>query len=84
MAGKASRKSVKVARKTAVKRVARKPKLLSGGNPPIAKADGVAPVQAYIAAMPVWWMRIARFFLDPKRISFTASPYEFERLGLCC
>ena len=31
-----------------------KPKLLSGGNPQIAKADGEAPVQAYIAAMPGW------------------------------
>ena len=29
-------------------------KLLSGGNPQIAKADGDAPVQAYIAAMPDW------------------------------
>jgi hypothetical protein len=28
--------------------------LLSGGNPRIAKADGDAPVQAYIAAMPGW------------------------------
>ncbi len=28
--------------------------LLSGGNPQIAKADGNAPVQAYIAAMPGW------------------------------
>lgn len=28
--------------------------LLSGGNPQIAKADGDAPVQAYIAAMPEW------------------------------
>ncbi|HET6577724.1 MAG TPA: DUF1801 domain-containing protein [Gemmatimonadales bacterium] len=28
--------------------------LLSGGNPRIAKADGDAPVQAYIAAMPAW------------------------------
>ena len=32
----------------------RKPKLLAGGNPQIAKADGDAPVQAYIAAMPGW------------------------------
>ena len=31
-----------------------KVKLLSGGNPQIAKADGDAPVQAYIAAMPGW------------------------------
>ena len=30
------------------------PVLLSGGNPRIAKADGDAPVQAYIAAMPGW------------------------------
>ncbi|HMW97595.1 MAG TPA: DUF1801 domain-containing protein [Flavobacteriales bacterium] len=29
-------------------------KLLSGGNPQIAKCDGDAPVQAYIAAMPGW------------------------------
>jgi len=30
------------------------PKLLSGGNPQIAKGYGDAPVQAYIAAMPGW------------------------------
>lgn len=29
-------------------------KLLSGGNPQIAKGDGDAPVRAYIAAMPGW------------------------------
>lgn len=29
-------------------------RLLSGGNPQIAKGDGDAPVQAYIAAMPAW------------------------------
>ena len=28
--------------------------LLSGGNPQIAKGDGDAPVQAYIASMPGW------------------------------
>lgn len=28
--------------------------LLAGGNPQIAKDDGDAPVQAYIAAMPGW------------------------------
>ena len=33
---------------------ARPVKLLTGGNPQIAKADGDAPVQAYIAAMPGW------------------------------
>jgi hypothetical protein len=31
-----------------------KARLLSGGNPQIAKGDGDAPVQAYIAAMPGW------------------------------
>ena len=34
--------------------MSRKPKLLSGGNPQIAKGDGDAPVQAFIAAMPGW------------------------------
>ncbi len=33
---------------------AAKPKLLSGGNPQIAKGYGNAPVKAYIAAMPGW------------------------------
>jgi hypothetical protein len=32
--------------------------LLSGGNPQIEKADGDAPVQAYIAAMPGWTREI--------------------------
>ncbi|MFT3915579.1 MAG: DUF1801 domain-containing protein [Anaeromyxobacteraceae bacterium] len=30
------------------------PRLLSGGNPQIAKADGDAPVQAYLRAVPGW------------------------------
>jgi len=33
---------------------ARKVVLLAGGNPQVAKADGDAPVQAYIARMPGW------------------------------
>ena len=37
-----------------------KPTLLSGGNPQIAKADGDAPVQAYIAAMPGWKRGVGR------------------------
>jgi hypothetical protein len=36
------------------------PKLLAGGNPQIAKADGDAPVQAYIAAMPGWKQAVGR------------------------
>src|SRR5438046_3412129 len=54
MAGKTSKKSARVAKKAAAKRARAKPALLSGGNPQIAKADGDAPVQAYIAAMPGW------------------------------
>ena len=34
--------------------------LLSGGNPQIAKAEGDAPVQAYIAAMPGWKRDVAK------------------------
>jgi hypothetical protein len=37
-----------------------KPKLLAGGNPQIAKADGDAPVQAYIAAIPGWKRGVGR------------------------
>jgi hypothetical protein len=40
--------------------MARKPALLSGGNPQIAKACGDAPVQAYIAAMPDWKRDVGR------------------------
>jgi hypothetical protein len=36
------------------------PKLLSGGNPQIAKGYGNEPVQAYIAAMPGWKSKVGR------------------------
>ncbi len=36
------------------------PKLLAGGNPQIAKADGDAPVQRYVAAMPGWKSDLGR------------------------
>ena len=53
-----------VPKATATKRkrssVAAKPTLLSGGNPQIAKADGDAPVQAYIAALPGWKSDVGR------------------------
>ena len=62
MARKTSKKSAKVAKKAAAKRVAAKPALLAGGNPQIAKADGDAPVQAYIAAMPGWKCDVGRRF----------------------
>jgi len=38
----------------------RKPKLLAGGNPQIGKADGDAPVQEYIKAIPGWKRDVAR------------------------
>ena len=44
-------------RKTAAKK---KPALLAGGNPQIAKADGAAPVRAYIAAIPGWKRDVGR------------------------
>jgi hypothetical protein len=37
-----------------------KPKLLSGGNPQIAKAYGDEPVKAYIAAVPGWKKDVCR------------------------
>src|SRR5262245_25827571 len=36
------------------------PVLLSGGNPQIAKGEGDAPIQAYIAAMPGWKRDVGR------------------------
>jgi hypothetical protein len=54
MAEKKAKKLAKAASKVPAKRAATAPKLLSGGNPQIAKGYGDAPVQAYIAAMPGW------------------------------
>jgi len=34
--------------------------LLAGGNPQIAKGEGDAPVQAYIASMPGWKRDVGR------------------------
>ncbi|VTT98245.1 histidine kinase : Histidine kinase OS=Cupriavidus sp. SK-4 GN=CF68_03525 PE=4 SV=1: DUF1801 [Gemmataceae bacterium] len=54
-------------KKTAKKPTAKKaaagdvPVLLSGGNPQVAKGDGDAPVQAYIAAMPGWKRDVGRW-----------------------
>ena len=54
-----STKSVTRSR-SASRRVARKPSLLAGGNPQIAKGDGHGPVQAYLAAMPGWKRGVGR------------------------
>ena len=37
-----------------------KPVLLAGGNPQIAKGEGDAPVQTYIAALPGWKRDVGR------------------------
>ena len=57
---KTPRTLARVAKKTVKKRRVAKPKLLAGGNPQIAKAEGEAPVQAYIAAMPGWKSDVGR------------------------
>ena len=52
-------KSRKPAPKSQSRKAAR-PALLAGGNPQIAKADGDAPVRAYIEAMPGWKRDVGR------------------------
>jgi len=56
---KTSSKTTKKPAKAA-KQAAKKPTLLSGGNPQIAKAYGDEPVQAYIEAMPGWKSDVGR------------------------
>jgi hypothetical protein len=58
-AAKARKTAPKAASKPQSRRAA-KPALLAGGDPQIAKADGNAPVQAYIAAMPGWKRDVGR------------------------
>jgi hypothetical protein len=71
VAGRTSKKAAKVSRAAKPSAAAKpgrahrprkgsKPKLLSGGNPQIAKAEGDAPVQAYIEAMPGWKRDVGR------------------------
>jgi hypothetical protein len=48
------------AKQAPTRNAAPEPTLLAGGNPQIAKADGDAPVQAYIAAMPGWKRDVGR------------------------
>ena len=60
VAKRTSKTSAKAANQAAAKRGAAKPTLLAGGNPQIAKGDGDAPVQAYIAAMPGWKRDVGR------------------------
>jgi hypothetical protein len=55
-----AKKSRKGARKKAPKPHSAAARLLSGGNPQIAKGYGDAPLQAYIAAMPGWKREVGR------------------------
>jgi hypothetical protein len=62
VSGRAAAKAARP-RGTAPKSPSRKaagPALLAGGNPQVAKAEGDAPVQAYIAAMPGWKSDVGR------------------------
>jgi len=43
-----------------VGKASKKPALLAGGNPQIARGDGDGPVQAYIAALPGWKRDVGR------------------------
>ena len=54
------RKSTNIAKKPPAEHVDGQPRLLSGGNPQIAKADGDARARAYIAAMPEWKSDVGR------------------------
>ncbi|MGE4064803.1 MAG: DUF1801 domain-containing protein [Rhodospirillaceae bacterium] len=56
---KSRKLSAKTAKTSANKRGKKKAVLLSGGNPQIAKGEGDAPVQAFIAAVPGWKQRAA-------------------------
>ncbi len=58
MARKTTKKAA--ANRNTAKKSAKVPVLLAGGNPQIAKAEGDAPVQAYIAAMPGWKRDVGR------------------------
>jgi hypothetical protein len=51
---RASKTRTAVTKSKSAPKAGEKVVLLSGGNPQIAKAEGDAPVQAYIAAMPGW------------------------------
>ncbi len=86
MPSKTSRKS----KKTTPKSTAGGVKLLSGGNPQIAKADGDAPVQAYIAAMPEWKSDLGRRLDDiivrtvpnvRKAVRWNSPWYGIEGMG---
>ena len=90
MAEKTSEKSMSFEERVAAAKAAGKPVLLSGGNPQIAKGDGDAPVQAYIAAMPEWKHDIGRWLDDlivrevpnvKKAVRWNSPFYGVEGMG---
>lgn len=70
-----------------------RPRLLSGGNPQIAKGYGEQPVRAYIAAMPGWKREIGQLLdgiivqavPDPpgvrKAVKYNSPLYGIDRAG---
>ena len=56
----AAKAGPKAAPKRSTAKSGKKLAVLSGGNPQIAKAEGDAPVRAYIAAMPGWKQDIGK------------------------
>jgi len=69
----------------------KKPRLLAGGNPQVAKGDGNAPVKSYIAAIPAGWKRDLARQLDAlivrhapdvqKAVKWNSPFYGFEGRG---
>lgn len=88
--GKTTSSAKTKAKPSARKVAAKKPKLLSGGNPQIPKGYGEAPVKAYLAAMPGWKKAVGRQ-LDKlissavpgvyKAVKWNSPLYGFEDKG---
>ena len=90
MADRPRGRSIKRAKEFAPEQTGGGPVLLSGGNPQIAKGDGEAPVQAYIAAMPGWKSGLGRRLDDlivravpdvKKAVRWNSPWYGVEGMG---
>ena len=84
MVGRKSKKSVRAAATAPARKrtKAAPPTLLSGGNPQIAKGDGDAPVQAYLAAMPGWKGDVGRRLDALRSQRWPAEDLGRDRQGL--
>jgi hypothetical protein len=60
MPAKTSKTTAKHVKQPAGQRPATRKRLLAGGNPQVAMADGDLPVQTYIDAMPGWKRDVGR------------------------